>query len=760
MAESIAVRLTAETGDLQAGLSRAVSGVRSSVGAISSSLQALDVAVKSVFAPLAALGALLAAGNGLRQAVDATVEYTTRAVDLGRQLGITATEAGVLDTALGDVYVTAESFSALSGQLLRQLRANEQGFAALGVQTRNANGEYLSVTQIFTNATTALNGLREGTDRNIAAQTLFGRGAGELGNALRLNNVVLDEARRKQESLGLLLSGPQLAAVQRYRAALNDVGDVVQGVANRVGQQLLPALTQLGEFVARIGPALVDLTGRGFAVLGEAIGIVTDIIGGLVTIVRNGMAVALGSDLPAAGNLARGALNGLLVVLQLIRAGIGLLINVIGAFVNITLAELRQWAEIAAAALRLDFNGVAAAYTAGTTRIEKIIADSRQRIAASASQFGEIGQPEVRPSGGTAPAAPPTGGRSFGGLGAGSAGLDLPPVNVPKIEPLELIAPEAISRLQDSADLLEELRAASIAGSLASVDAQSQAAEQRYQLGILSKQQLLALDQQYEAERLAIQQSALQSRLALLESDPSSSPAAAAAVRGQLQQLELDHQATLTEIQNQAQLERTEIARNAVDQVSELIGSSISRLVTLQASFAETVRALWTGLLGTITQALTQLIAKYIAQRLAALLFERATKTVSAAGQITANAGVAASGAYAATALIPYVGPYLAPAAAATAFAGAISFLPLASAARGFDIPAGINPVTQLHQREMVLPAAQADVIRDLADGGGAGGITINVSATDGASVQRMLMDNREALVGAIRSAVNDGIRR
>lgn len=42
-----------------------------------------------------------------------------------------------------------------------------------------------------------------------------------------------------------------------------------------------------------------------------------------------------------------------------------------------------------------------------------------------------------------------------------------------------------------------------------------------------------------------------------------------------------------------------------------------------------------------------------------------------------------------------------------------------ASAEGGYDIPAGVNPLTQLHEKEMVLPRAQADVIRGLAVGGG-----------------------------------------
>lgn len=45
-----------------------------------------------------------------------------------------------------------------------------------------------------------------------------------------------------------------------------------------------------------------------------------------------------------------------------------------------------------------------------------------------------------------------------------------------------------------------------------------------------------------------------------------------------------------------------------------------------------------------------------------------------------------------------------------------------ASAEGGYDIPSGTNPITQLHEREMVLPREHADVIRGLATNGGAGG--------------------------------------
>jgi hypothetical protein len=44
-----------------------------------------------------------------------------------------------------------------------------------------------------------------------------------------------------------------------------------------------------------------------------------------------------------------------------------------------------------------------------------------------------------------------------------------------------------------------------------------------------------------------------------------------------------------------------------------------------------------------------------------------------------------------------------------------------AIAEKGYDVPAGVAPVTQLHPREMVLPQRYADTIRDLGEGGGGG---------------------------------------
>jgi hypothetical protein len=94
----------------------------------------------------------------------------------------------------------------------------------------------------------------------------------------------------------------------------------------------------------------------------------------------------------------------------------------------------------------------------------------------------------------------------------------------------------------------------------------------------------------------------------------------------------------------------------------------------------------------------------------------------SALKQILNNAWTAMSGAMSATAAIPIVGPELAPGVGAATFGlVAAAAGSVASASGGYDIPAGVNPMTQLHEQEMVLPKAQANAVRDMASGGGSG---------------------------------------
>jgi hypothetical protein len=146
-------------------------------------------------------------------------------------------------------------------------------------------------------------------------------------------------------------------------------------------------------------------------------------------------------------------------------------------------------------------------------------------------------------------------------------------------------------------------------------------------------------------------------------------------------------------------------ARNAMERS---IDAMLQRTQTLRQGLAR----LWQGICGTITAEMAKTVAAKV------MAFAR--------GRVLALAGIgtdaAKAGAAASQASSPLIGPALALAALATV-SGAVLAMggSIPSAARGWDIPAGVNPIAQLHEREMVLPAGPADVIRDLGEQGGAG---------------------------------------
>lgn len=257
---------------------------------------------------------------------------------------------------------------------------------------------------------------------------------------------------------------------------------------------------------------------------------------------------------------------------------------------------------------------------------------------------------------------------------------------------------------------------------LLEVDAAQQAAEHEVAMGRKTKAELLQEEKKFESDRYAIRRAELEKEKSLI--DPNRDPQKYQQTNIQLENLEKQHQNKLKQIDQQAALERTKIQRDAIGSVSKSWSQALAGMATGQMTFAQGIKAMWQGLVGAITQALANMIEQWLVKQLTSLIIGRTQQAVTGLAMVTSNAAVAGSGAYAATAAIPFIGPALAPAAAATAFAGAMSFAPLASAFGGqWEVPHD-GQLTELHKNEMVLPAWAASPLRSMISGGYSTGVT------------------------------------
>lgn len=288
------------------------------------------------------------------------------------------------------------------------------------------------------------------------------------------------------------------------------------------------------------------------------------------------------------------------------------------------------------------------------------------------------------------------------------------------------------------------------------VDESERQAQRELQLGLITKEELLAQEQEFEQRRFEIKMQALEDQKALI--DPTRDPVAYAEILTQIEELERQHQANMTEIRHQAAVEQAAPMMQALNQIGASWQSLFAQMIQGQISAAQFLKGLWQSVTSAVANMFAKMVTDWIMGKIKMLIFGK-TAAVSEIAAASAKAGANGVASWAAA---PWPINMGAPAFGAAMAAAAMAYAPAASAAGGFDIPAGVNPVTQLHAKEMVLPAKYADVIRNVADGEGSGGydgpqnMVLHVHTMDTAGVKRFLLDNKVAVADALKSAARD----
>ena len=312
------------------------------------------------------------------------------------------------------------------------------------------------------------------------------------------------------------------------------------------------------------------------------------------------------------------------------------------------------------------------------------------------------------------------------------------------------------------------------------LDMEKDAADQALANGQISQLQRLDLEIEFENRRYQIAYDALQERIALAQQDPTYSQTAIDKLKAQMAELGQGHEREQGKNKGKREQQRRKDApsfsemledggknvwQTAQDQMGQAFSSMLSRTQTFsqamtgffkstgQAFIQEMVTKPLMGMMQRMVQ--ESAIYKSIfgvkqSMEQAGAAATVATKTAETSAVVGANATQAASGAAASQAAIPITGPTLAAAAMGAMFALVMGLVGggggsktsttttrIPSAAGGWDIPAGINPLTQLHENEMVLPAEHAQTIREMAGQSGGDNSTIIINTTGGDFVHK-----------------------
>ncbi|HEY1606577.1 MAG TPA: phage tail tape measure protein [Allosphingosinicella sp.] len=818
--ESAMVRGRAATEEQATGIKALVLSAKGGVesfNAMKSSIAGFGTAI------VAALGVEMLV-HGVEKLTGAATTYTADVEKLAKAFGISLGAADGFQLALHKLGIETDTATGMANKMVRQMRQHEDAFNRLGVATRDSEGHFRDLQDIFLDGLDKMRDYQEGVDRTAASQIMFGRGAGDLTQILRLNREELEEGKKAAEELGLQTTGEGVEAMHQYKEAVAEASETWDTFKIMLGQELLPTLKDMAVWFRSEGPAAIKTT----------IADINSFVGEIKAI-------------PAAWNFVTASLNLALegwegffdeinLWLDKLEAKIELfgmtstmaLSGHVSEAVEVWRAGLKQIgdaADIEGARIVRDANRASAAWdhalaamnaamggsvdtgwmdasgkndpnyrgmedgpeptdpTAGAdNRLDDIkqqhpkkdkkpkddlvqILDERlkaQQVEWDLEQAAQGKAQEFSLASVTAywkqylniqgasvkdkfaiderytaafkaqmdkenavfltsqrkkmdqakndekerqHLAQETYDREASLYGADSnqaqaAADQLVRINTEAAEKLKQIAEDQARHDQKMADL--------------KIQAERERAQFMVSMGLMTQRQLIEIDRQLENERYQDQVKSLNQQLA---AEKAQTPQYQK-IWQQLQEARKQHENTLTGITQKAVLQRTQLERNAISQLSSSWGQAIGKMVTLQASFASTIKSLWQGLQQAIGSAIASIIEQWLVKHLSALLIGGAASKASAAGQISNQAAVAGAGGTASMAAAPWpmdmtaVGFGIEMATAAGAFA---SGLTIPSAAGGYDIPSGINPLVQAHAREMILPAQYADVIRSLA---------------------------------------------
>jgi hypothetical protein len=358
--------------ELVSGLAEAKAAVVEAATGMKESLASVNEAFGLLGEAAVAITGIMAGGAAFKEMVSATVNLNVQSLELGKQFGISATQASVLKVALGETFLTQDQLSAAGARMTRTLNTNEGAFKQLGVSTRDAQGNFRSTLDIMTDVNARLLQFKEGTDRNIEGTKIYGRGWQEVSNILRLTKPAMEEAAATATELNLVVTKEGEAATQRYRSAMVSLKDVFEGIRNTIGEALLPVLSSIGEWFRENGPQAIAVTRAALATLGNVFITVREGIENFVAYVRAGMQDA-GIEI---GQFAVATQNGLTIAAD----AFTLVKDTIGGEIQVLITTLLQFAKVAGAALQGDFIGAKAAWDAGTKAVVDVVNANMAKI--------------------------------------------------------------------------------------------------------------------------------------------------------------------------------------------------------------------------------------------------------------------------------------------------------------------------------------------------------------------------------------------
>jgi len=701
----------------------------------------------------------------IRGAVDAADETSK----LAQKTGLAVNQVAGLKLAYEQAGA-GDSFASSIAKLSKSVVDGSKSFEAMGINVRNSDGTLKTSRQVIGEVADKFSSYRDGIEKTALAQEIFGKSGAELIHLLNGGAAALDEYDAMAAKLGLTIEESTAEQAEKFNDTLDLVSQGTKGLSTQIAAQLLPTLSSLADqfFTSMssgdklkntatiLSTAMKGLYISGLAVV-ETFSTVGTVLGG----VSAAIFAAVTGNFSGAMDIISGLKNDIASDWKTTLSEIDAAWNATGSNAVENMAKLRNAGKNSAPETpsekkekkeKKEESAIPSYEAALAAR--KIVFEKENTLREFSKQQeldywkGVLADDEISSKD-----------RIKILIKTGKLELDILRQNAKDKAQIQQLHAE--DHKAETLDYVNELEA--------------RAAYER-DMGVTTQADYLARQQGFNQLRLQAELDFIQQKITAAQADPDANVVALEQLEMQKLEIKRKYKALELNLDRQAALEKTAQQRDMFANIRSASENSLASMLQGTLTLQKGLQAVWNAVL----QGFTQMIAKQVIawalgenSKTGATVAGNATRTASdwmaATKSVAANAWAAvkniaikawevAAAVYAAIAAIPMVGPFLAPALAVAATGVVLGYAAnIASASQGFDIPAGLNPLTQLHEQEMVLPAEHANVIRSLADGGQGGGETepreLNVTIAAHPMPGNYFMAHQSQLVAALKKA-------
>jgi tape measure domain-containing protein len=793
MANDISIRIGIASADFDAGMSALQSKVQSSVSNMNSQFEKLQSSVKSsignAMSQIAGLGAVIGSAMSVQHVIEVASTFEQLEIRLNAVMGSAAagkesfdwikqfaqnTPYSVQQTTAAFMQLKNFGLDPMDGTLQKVADAS----AKYGKSADTAERVTLALGQAWARGKLQGQDTLQMIDAGIPVYDLLTKATGKTAAEIQVmsekGTMGRDVMRQLIDEMGREGAGTAAAKMNSYAGAISNMGDAFENAIDRTRKQGgFQYLTQGIISFTELIPGMVSIASEAFAAIGDVI----KVVGQIIMDVMSGIGAAIDSVFGSNSQSMSGMelFHNMLKVIQIAVVSFRIGFQESFEFIKMTLAatgaRVIAFAEAANKALKLDFSGAKAAWKEGADGASIVLEEGMKNMSVIAQKGRDdidriiLGESKIKVSDHNP--SPITGGGPATKNKAADAAA-------------KKAAEEALKMSQEA--LAEQGRVAA-----QSISIELERIRRQAQLGQISAADEINSQTRLNTELFQIEKKAAEAEAELVKNKPVEYQKAMNKV-AEIQRkhdLDMEKQRSSLEIEQKKRTDKLAEEQKKqfdkmFDPISGAFEKSINGIIQGTLTLHKAIRQLAQSIVLEFANMGVKMVVDWVkneafrtqasaAGAAARGVIEKTASTESlmtngmtSIKNILNSAWETLSNVYASISKIPIVGPFLAPVMAAGAFAVVANVAGnIASASGGYDIPAGVNPMTQLHQSEMVLPAHIANPLRDMIASGGSagGGVTVNISAVDARGVRQLFNDHGGLLVKSLQQQIRNGSR-